>query len=131
VKRFFDSNIFVYAFSSDSRNAQALEILEGGGVISAQVLNEFTNVMRRKEKRDWPDIEAAIVAIRVIFHEIIPLTEATHAKASALAKAHNLNFYDALIVASAIETNCDELITEDMQHGRRIGSLQILNPFNP
>jgi len=40
-----------------------------------------------------------------------------------------LSFYDALIVASAIETGCDILYTEDMQHGRAIGGLAIVNPF--
>jgi hypothetical protein len=36
---------------------------------------------------------------------------------------------DALIVASAIETGCDILYTEDMQHGRAFGGLAIVNPF--
>jgi len=35
----------------------------------------------------------------------------------------------ALIVASAIEAGCDTLFSEDMQHGRKIGGLAIVNPF--
>jgi predicted nucleic acid-binding protein len=46
-----------------------------------------------------------------------------------LARDHRLSFYDALIVASAIEAGCDLLYTEDMQHGRSIGGLAIVNPF--
>ena len=38
-------------------------------------------------------------------------------------------FYDALIVASAIEAGCDILYSEDMQHGGSIGGLAIVNPF--
>ena len=37
--------------------------------------------------------------------------------------------YDALIVASAIEAGCDTLYSEDMQHGRTIGGVAIVNPF--
>jgi predicted nucleic acid-binding protein len=41
-----------------------------------------------------------------------------------------LAFYDALIVAAAIEAGCDTLFTEDMQHGRKFGSLTVVNPFD-
>src|SRR5437764_662000 len=46
-----------------------------------------------------------------------------------LARDHGLAFYDALIVAAALEAGCDTLFTEDMQHGRKFGSLTIINPF--
>jgi predicted nucleic acid-binding protein len=42
---------------------------------------------------------------------------------------HSLAFYDALIIASAIEAGCDTLFSEDLQHGRRFGGLAIHNPF--
>jgi predicted nucleic acid-binding protein len=47
----------------------------------------------------------------------------------SLARDHALSFYDALIVAAAIEAGCDILYSEDMQHGRTIGGLAIINPF--
>ena len=49
--------------------------------------------------------------------------------ARALAQDHQLSFYDALIVVSAIEAGGDTLFSEDMQHGRSIGGLAIVNPF--
>ena len=49
--------------------------------------------------------------------------------AVSLAENHRLSFYDALIVASAIEAGCDTLYTEVMQHDRAIGGLTIRNPF--
>ncbi|MET4188512.1 MULTISPECIES: AbrB/MazE/SpoVT family DNA-binding domain-containing protein [unclassified Bradyrhizobium] len=57
------------------------------------------------------------------------LTADTHATALALARDHTLAFYDALIVAAAIEAGCETLYSEDMQHGRSIGGLSIVNPF--
>jgi len=129
VSAFFDSNILVYAFSTDTRRERALTTIAGGGVISAQVLNEFTNVLRKKQRQDWPVIEAAVQSIRFRFPDVAPLTADTHAAALALAREHTLAFYDALIVAAAIEAGCDILYSEDMQHGRSIDGLTIVDPF--
>ena len=129
MSAFFDSNILVYAFSTDARRERALTAIAGGGIISAQVLNEFTNVLRKKQRQDWPVIEAAVQSIQFRFPGIAPLTTDTHAAALALARDHKLAFYDALIVAAAIEAGCESLYSEDLQHGRSIGGLTILNPF--
>jgi predicted nucleic acid-binding protein len=45
------------------------------------------------------------------------------------AKRIQLSFYDALIVASAIGGGCDVLYSEDMQYGRSISGLAIVDPF--
>lgn len=129
MSAFFDSNILIYAYSTDPRRQRALTTIAGGGVISAQVLNEFTNVLRKKQKQDWPVIEAAVQSLRFRFPDIVPLTSETHTAALALARDHILAFYDALIVAAAIEAGCDTLYSEDLQHGRSIGGLSIVNPF--
>lgn len=129
MSAFFDSNILIYAFSTDLRRDRALAVIAGGGVISAQVLNEFTSVLRKKQKLDWPVIEAALGSLRFRFPDIVPLTAETHAVAVDLAREHGLAFYDALIVASATEAGCDILYSEDMQHGRTIADLTIRNPF--
>lgn len=129
MSAFFDSNILIYAYSTDVRRQRALTTIAGGGVISAQVLNEFTNALRRKQKQDWAVIEAAVQSVRFRFPDIVPLTAHTHAAALALARDHALAFYDALIVAAAIEAGCDTLYSEDLQHSRSIGGLAIVNPF--
>lgn len=129
MSAFFDSNILIYAFSTDARRGRALAAIAGGGVISVQVLNEFTSVLRKKQKQDWPVIEAALHSLRFRFPDIVPLTVDTHAAALALAREHGIAFYDALIVAAAAEAGCDTLYSEDMQHGRAIAGLTISNPF--
>ena len=60
----------------------------------------------------------------------MPLTADTHAAALELAREHGFAFYDALIVVAAIEADCDILYSEDMQHGRAIGGLTIVNPLS-
>lgn len=129
MSAFFDSSVLVYAFSTDIRRQIALTTIADGGIISAQVLNEFTNVLRKKQKQDWPAIEAAVQSIRFRFPDIMPLTADTHAAALALARDHTFAFYDALIIAAAIEAGCDILYSEDLQHDRTIGGLSIVNPF--
>ena len=127
---FFDTNVIVYAFLDIARRERALDLIAAGGVISAQVLNEFTNVARHKRERDWTEIERAVSVIRARFPDVMPLTADTHASALDLARDHGLSFYDALIVAAALEAGCDTLYTEDMQHGRSLGGLTIINPFH-
>jgi predicted nucleic acid-binding protein len=57
------------------------------------------------------------------------LTAAVHARALTLARDHQLSFYDALIVAAALDAGCDQLCSEDLQHGQKFGTLRIDNPF--
>lgn len=106
-----------------------MNTIADGDTISVQVLNEFTNVLRREQKQAWLVIEAALISLRLRFPDILPLTARIHTTAVALARDHNLAFYDALIVVAAIEAGCDTLVSEDMQHGRSFGALTIVNPF--
>jgi hypothetical protein len=129
VSQFFDTNILVYAFLDATKRERALEVLSEGGLISIQVLNEFTNVALKKRKRSWPEIETAVGVIRARFPKVILLTVEIHAAAVVLAREHGLSIYDALIVAAALEAGCDTLFSEDMQHQRVFGSLRIINPF--
>ena len=129
MSQFFDTNILVYAFLDATKRERALEVLSEGGLISIQVLNEFTNVALKKRKRSWPEIETAVGVIRARFPKVILLTVEIHAAAVILAREHGLSIYDALIVAAALEAGCDTLFSEDMQHQRAFGAMRIVNPF--
>ncbi|MDD1536578.1 MULTISPECIES: PIN domain-containing protein [unclassified Bradyrhizobium] len=127
---FLDTNVLVYAaLSDDPRCAIAERLLAAGGAISVQVLNEFANVARAKLKWSWPDIEAMLALVRNRSGRVQPIAMSTHEAALAFARDHNVSFYDALIVAAAVEAGCDTVLTEDMQHGRKFGGLTIVNPF--
>ncbi len=128
--RFFDTNILIYAFAAgDPRSARAEALVAGGGVIGVQVLNEFTNVTRRKLRWQWEQIEAALAVIEELLGPARPLTSAIHARAVVLARDHDLSFYDALIVAAALDAGCEALCSEDLQHGQKFGSVRVENPF--
>ena len=46
-----------------------------------------------------------------------------------LMRAHNISFWDAVIVAAAEAARCDELFTEDLSDGQRYGLVRAVNPF--
>ncbi|RXT52527.1 VapC toxin family PIN domain ribonuclease [Bosea sp. Tri-44] len=130
TRSFLDSNVVVYAFCEDPRNALAEELLGRGCEISVQVLNEFANVARRKLGFSWAEITDAVEAITILSRTVHPLDLATHQEAVRLAERYGFSLYDALIVASALRAGCAVLYSEDMQHGLVIDErLRIENPF--
>jgi predicted nucleic acid-binding protein len=127
---FFDTNILVYIASGDAAKADRAEAaIAAGGVISIQVLNELTNVARRKMGMSWTDTHAFLGMLRGLL-AVHPLTLEIHETGLALAGRYRLSIYDAMIAASAIHAGCDRLLSEDMQHRMTLdGGLQIINPF--
>lgn len=128
---FLDTNVLIYAFALDDSRASTAEALLGkGGVVSVQVLNEFTSVAIRKLHMPWREVREALDVLRVLCPSCLPLTLATHESAVVLAEAHALNIYDALIVAAALEAGCTTLYSEDLQDGWLVEKrLRIRNPF--
>jgi predicted nucleic acid-binding protein len=127
---FFDTNVLVYIASGDATKAdQAEAMIDGGGTISVQVLNELANVARREMRMSWSETRALLSAVRDLL-TVQPVTVATHDAGLALAERYKLSTYDATIAASALAADCDTLWSEDMRHGMTIeGRLRIVNPF--
>ena len=128
---FLDTNVLIYStLTTDPRSAVAITLVAAGGVVSVQVLNEFANTARRKLNRSWREIRAALADFRKLCPDVRDLGMTTHELALDLAEHNGFAFYDALIVASALEAGCTTLLTEDMQDGRVIhGTVTIRNPF--
>lgn len=128
---FIDSNIVLYLLSGDAIKADRAEVLlEAGGVISVQVLNEVASVCQRKLKMSWEEIEMLLMAVKSACN-VLPLTVASHEKAVEVARRFQLSIDDANIVASALLSGAGVLLSEDMQNGMNIESLTIQNPFLP
>jgi predicted nucleic acid-binding protein len=127
---FFDTNVLLYLASSDHLKAERAEKLIGsGGTISVQVLNELTNVCRRKMHLSWNDTREFLTMLRDLLI-VNSVTVETHEDALLIAERYSIPIYDALIVASALQAGSATLWSEDMQDGMRIGPrLRIVNPF--
>jgi predicted nucleic acid-binding protein len=129
-RSFFDTTLLIYSVSlEDPRAAIAEKLLTEGGHISVQVLNEFAAVARRKLDMSWEDIRDALAAVRVLCEPATPLSVRTHEAALEIASQYGYQIYDSLILAAALDAQCDVLYTEDMQNGQKIGALTIRNPF--
>ncbi|MDX1575992.1 MAG: PIN domain-containing protein, partial [Kiloniellales bacterium] len=127
---FLDTNILVYAFTADRRAPIAQALLEQGGVISVQGLNEFTNVARRKLGMSWAEVKDALAAIRTLCRTIRPLDLETHLEALKIAERYGSSIFDALIIAAALRAQCRVLFSEDLQDGLVIDRrLRIVDPF--
>jgi predicted nucleic acid-binding protein len=131
AKPFLDTNVVLYAFrQGDSRIQKAQALLAEGGAISVQVLNEFVAVARRKLNKSWEEVRHALGILHVFFSEPTPVTVKTHDTAISIAERYKYSIYDALILASALETGCNIVYSEDLQDGQVIErSLTIRNPF--
>ena len=127
---FADTNVLLYLISRDAAKARRTEkLLSARVAISVQVLNEFSNVARRKHSLDWNELKETLAGIRH-FVELQPLTLDTHLLGLALAERHGFSIYDSMIAAAALQAGCDTLFSEDFQAGQVIdGRLKIVNPF--
>ena len=127
---FFDTNVLVYLASGDSAKADRAEaLLQAGGAVSVQVLNELAKVARRKMRLSWTDTRALLGTLRELV-SVHPLTVETHAAGLVLGERYGLSVYDAMICAAALAAKCDTLWSEDLQHGLVLDRrLRVVDPF--
>jgi len=134
VRSFFDTNVLVYTDdkAAPAKQRRALELVAehrraGTGVVSVQVLQEYFVTVTRKLQVD------AVLAHRKI--ELMAEFDVASPELSDILAAidlhrlHTIDFWDALIVRSAKQAGCSVLFTEDMQSGREIDGVKIVNPF--
>ena len=128
---FIDSNVVLYLLSGDIAKAnRAEELLHAGGIVSVQVLNEVTAVCRRKLRMTWEETDEVLQALTAAC-DVVPLTLASQQKAVDLAKRYQLSIYDSNIIACALISGASKLLTEDMQGGQLIDTLEIYNLNRP
>lgn len=132
---FLDTNILVYADDRDSPEKQviALNLIQDcftrhNGVISTQVLQEYFVAATRKLGVS-PEIARRKVELLANL-EVVPINVDNILAAIDLQRLHGHSFWDALILQSALGSGCMICFTEDLQHGRNLGRLKIMNPFH-
>ncbi|MGA6980422.1 MAG: PIN domain-containing protein [Candidatus Sulfotelmatobacter sp.] len=134
---FLDTNIFAYAFDANApaKAKKAAQLIRqaadtGEGIISYQVVQEFFSVAFRRFVQPMSVAEAEQYFITVLRPLLAVHSSPTiYLAAMRIAEKNHLGWYDSLIVAAALEGQCERLYSEDLQDGRKIGSLRIENPF--
>ena len=129
-RAFFDTNILIYAFSSgDWRQEPALKLLETGGTIGVQTLNEFLHVSTVKLKTPWQEALRRLELIESLCGAPTPVTMGVHRRGVRLAASGGFGLYDAMMLSAAIESSCGTFYSEDLNHSQKVEGLTIHNPF--
>lgn len=133
---FVDTNVLLYAYDrhAGARHERAARLVgelgtEHTGAVSVQVLQEFyVNATRKIAEPLAP--ETAIERLRRLSRWLVHAPRAPDVVAAAhLSQSHQLSFWDAMIVRSATALGCGVLWSEGLNHGQRIGDVEIRNPF--
>jgi predicted nucleic acid-binding protein len=127
---FFDSNILIYLFSSETGKARrAEELLYEGGTVTIQVLNEVATVAWRKGNLDFPAVRHILSVVRASCRVRLVDLE-THELGLDVAERYGFAIHDSMIVAAALRSGCRVLYSEDMHNGQKIKPhMTIRNPF--
>jgi len=126
-----DTNVLLYFLdiSFPERRKAAAEIIGQKPNFNSQSLSELINVLNRKWKFPKEKILRTISSFMEVC-EYVPLTNHMVTKSFDLVKKYDFQIFDAIIVASALETKCEILYSEDMQHKLVVEQhLTIINPF--
>ncbi len=133
---FVDTNLLIYAHDADAgvRRDRARAVLgelweEGTGRLSTQVLQEFYVNVTRKLAKPLDATEAQALLNDYCAWQVYSLRPADVVAAATLETAHQVSFWDGLIIVAAQRCGAARLLSEDLQHGRQFGALTIINPF--
>ena len=131
---FLDTNVLVYSIDGKdpAKQVVAREIVvsavRGGGfLISAQVLNEFSNIALLKLKLSVEEVRKFVSFFSRI--GVVSLESRWTDAALLLKQRYETQFFDSLLLAAAQESGCDEILTEDLNDGQMYGSVKAVNPF--
>ncbi|HVT14870.1 MAG TPA: PIN domain-containing protein [Thermoanaerobaculia bacterium] len=133
-RSFLDSNVLVYTDDQGAPDKQeaALALVDlcrrrSSGVVSSQVLQEYFVTATRKLGVP-PEIARRKVELFARF-DLFLIGLEDILGAIDLHRLHGYSLWDALVVRAALRSSCSVLYSEDLQHGRRIDGLEIVNPF--
>ena len=140
VAALVDTNVLVYCY--DRRNQQkqriASELVDRGIAersicISYQSIVEFYSVVTREIRGAGPLLDKASAAHEtedlLMALDVLYPTELIVRTALRATATYQLSWWDAQIFAYAEVNGLTEIISEDFHHGRRYGSVTVVNPF--
>jgi predicted nucleic acid-binding protein len=146
ARAFFDTNTLVYILQGrDSSHGMALtrdeietnrkgditlRLLQSSlVVVGVQVFNELCNVAVR-QKINWLTTKGMLASLQALSVDVVPVTLDVHRRGISLHEKYKFQFYDALMLAAALEAGCATFYSEDLRHHRVIEKvMQITNPF--
>lgn len=135
-KFFVDTNILVYAHdrTAGDKHLRALKLVDdlwdsGEGVLSTQVLQEFSYNLRRKAARPLPAEEVKLLIRDYSTWQIVTNTAISILRALDIEERFRISFCDALIVQAAEASGANVLYSEDLSGGQQYGTIRVINPL--
>ncbi|BAT53261.1 hypothetical protein NOS3756_22200 [Nostoc sp. NIES-3756] len=133
-KIFLDSNLWIYLYAKNApeKFQKVAEIIKNNYsllLVSTQVLGELFHVLTRKKFTSTTEAIAIISDIVNTFPiQAINTTEVI--QALEIHAKYNYSYWDSLIIATALLSECSIIYSEDMQHNQLIeNKVRIINPF--
>ena len=131
---FLDTNVLVYSVDQKdptkqrkAREIVATAIRGQDFIISAQVLNEFSNIALLKLKMTVPEVRKFVSIFSCM--KTVSLDCAWTDRALAIKEQYGIQFFDSLLLAAAAASGCDEFWTEDLNDGQMYCGIKAVNPF--
>jgi predicted nucleic acid-binding protein len=133
---FVDTNVLVYAVADDDPARQLaaqtlVDTLAAAQALhtSTQVLQELYVVLTRRVRRKFTSAEAIDYLDRIARAPVTTTDYKLVRQAAELSGRDMFSFWDALILVAAVRSGATRLYTEDLQHGRTVLGVEIVNPF--
>ncbi len=133
--RFVDTNVLLYAISSDPgerhKAERANDILAARDLaLSVQVLQEFYVQATREGRLDPLTHEQALELVESFLR--FPVAEIAVAVVLAALATHRrfaISYWDAAILEAARSFGCDVVLSEDLSDGEDYDGVRVENPF--
>jgi len=134
--QFVDTNILIDAHDSSAggKDVKARALIRdlwqsAEGCLRVQVVQElYVNVTQKIARPLTPDQAAPRIANLSVWQMHRPGAEDV-LDAMLLRQRYRLSFWDAMIVASAIQLSCERLWSEDLNAGQVYDTVTVRNPF--
>ncbi len=131
----FDTNVLFYALDKRSpQKHQLAQSLIGHAdpercILALQTLGEVCNSAAKKRGDLLPQARELVEDLREIFR-IVAASDDDVLDALSVHQKHGIQFWDAVLWATARRAGCKLLLSEDFQDGRMLEGVLFRNPFN-
>lgn len=133
-KMFIDTNLLIYANDNADTNKQEKavhcihELMRNrNGVLSTQVLQEYSNVALNKLQQNQEVVLRQVVLLEAL--EIILIAPALIRRGIEIKTTYNISFWDSLIISAAEHARCSTILSEDFNSGQYYSGIEVINPF--
>lgn len=129
---FVDSNIWIYLYSTDAKALLARKAVDkhfNSIILSTQVIGEVFHSLSRKGIRSKDEARTIINDLVETF-TVVDVTTPIASRAMDICIRYGFTYWDSLIVATALEYNCSNLFSEDLQNKQIFEKrLTVINPL--